>query len=238
VQAIVSDLAEQMYYAAKHRLPDKKSFSITIAERRGVTADEPVYLIEISLHPKLPKLNCEIKMSGPIWSPGVYQDVAKQIGQALALTRPIPSRKWDTALLAKLTDCTPQTIERENQRLSKALETDFTNPELHAQAAVLLGAFLLRDHSGKFFEIRSPLSLVTAHLTMAAFLRGSNPTDINEQMAEAMLLTLVRDEAQALERLKDMGNKNANVLAMVRALQTRNTGDYRLLDRVEGRFLS
>src|ERR1019366_7956307 len=71
------------------------------------------------------------------------------------------------------------------------------NQELHEQAALLLGAFLLREHSGKIFEIRSPLSRIAAHLTMARFLSGANSYGVNGRLAEATLLTLVNDEAPA-----------------------------------------
>lgn len=234
VEAIVGDVAEQMYYAAKHRLPDEKSFSVTATEKPGSPLDAPVYALEIRLDSKLPALKCDVAINGPIWSPQVYQGVAAQLAQVVGLSPGQAEPGEDTTLLAKLTDGKPETIERENLRLSAAMENDFTNAELHEQAAVLLGAFLMRDHSGKFFEIRSPLSLLTAHLTMAHFLRGSGAAGINGQMAEAMMLTLVGDEAPALARLNDIGTNSAAVLPLVRALQARNTGDYRPLDKLDG----
>lgn len=235
VQAIVSDLAEQMYYAANHRLPDERSFSVTAKEKRGSSSlDAPAYDLRIRMDAKRPELRCEVTINGPIWSPQVYQQVATQLGQAVALQPGLSEPKDDTALLTKLTDGTAETIERENQKLSAELEENLGNPELQEQAAVLLGAFMLRDHSGHFYEIRSPLSLLTAHLTMARFLRGTRPAGINGQMAEAMMLTLVGDEAQALQRLNNIGANAADVLPMVRALQARNTGDYRPLDKLSG----
>jgi len=233
VEAIVSDLAEQMYYAASHRLPDQQYFSVTATEKPG-SPDAPVYELQIRLDPKQAGLKCDVAINGPIWSPAVYQGVAAQLAQTVGLNAGNSDRKEDTALLAKLTDGTPETIERENQRLSAVLENDFGNPEWHDQAAMLLGAFLLRDHAGKFFEIRTPLSRLTAHLTMARFLRGTGSGSVNGQMAEAMMLTLAGDEAAALEDLNAIGTNNAAVAPMVRALWTRNTGDYRLLDKMDG----
>lgn len=232
VQAIVSDLAEQMYYAANHRLPDKKSFSVIVTEKPGSPQDAPVYALRFTLGTN--QVNCDVAINGPIWSPQVYQDVAAQLARAVALKPGDAGTKADATLLAKLTDGTPETIERENQRLSAALEKDFSNPELQEQAAALLGAFLMRDHAGYFLEIRSPLSRLTAHLTLARFLRGSEPAGLNGQMAEAMMLTLVGAQAPALERLNGVSTNNASVLPWVRALRTRNTGDYRLLDQQNG----
>ena len=234
VGAVVSDLAEQMYYAANHQLPDEKSFSVTATEKPESSLDKPVYALQIRLAPNQPELQCDVVIDGPIWSPEVYEGVAQQLAQSVALAAVDSQRREDPELPAELKDGTPETIERENRRLSADLEDDFTNPELHEQAAVLLGAFMLRDHSGKFFEIRSPLSRLTAHLAMARFLRGSHPAGINGQMAETMMLTLVGDEAQAMQCLNNISTNNAAVLPLVRALQARNTGDYRPLDKLDG----
>src|ERR1700722_6096856 len=52
VEAVVSDLAEQMYYAAYHRLPDPKSFQVTATEKAGSPQDAPVYELQICVDPK------------------------------------------------------------------------------------------------------------------------------------------------------------------------------------------
>ena len=234
VETIVYDLAEQMYYAVNHRLPEQKYFSVTATERPGSPPDAPVYELQINLDRKHAGLKLDLNVNGPIWSPGVYRDVTAALAQAAGLSAGAANKMGDMALLSKLLDGTPETIEHENQILSGALEKDFTNPELHEQAALLLGAFLLRDHSGFFFEIRSPLSRMTAHLAMACFLSNTNSCGVNGQMAEAMLLTLIGDEGPALKRLNAFGTNNAAVTQMVRALRTRNTGDYRPLDKADG----
>jgi hypothetical protein len=51
VEAIVSDLAEQMYFAKFHQLPDKKHFSV-VARENGGSVDEPAYSLEIWLDPQ------------------------------------------------------------------------------------------------------------------------------------------------------------------------------------------
>jgi Tfp pilus assembly protein PilF len=234
VEAIVSDLAEQIFYAKFNRLPDKKHFSVTAVEKPGMPADAPVYELRIRLDPKQSDLKLEVNINGPIWSPAVYQSVAEELARAVGLRAGNPAKSEDTTLLAKLADSSAETIEQENQKLSAALETDFNNPALHEKAAVLLGAFLLRDHSGYFFEIRSPLSRITAHLAMARFLGGPNSYGVNGQMAEAMLLTLIGDQVPALERLDAVSTNDETVTPMVRALRTRNTGDYRALGQMNG----
>ena len=229
VEAIASDLAEQMYYAAFHRLPDPSSFQVTAVEKPGSPLDAPVYDLEIRLDPKLGTLKSSLNVNSPIWSPAVYSELATQLGSAVGLTVTNAGIWRDTSLLSKLTDNTPENIEQENEQLSTALEQDFTDPQLHEKAAALLGAFSLRDHSGYFFDIRAPLSRMTAHLAMARFLNGTNAYGINGQMAEAMLFTLINDESLALDQLNAIGTNDTAVAPLVRALWTRNTGDYRLL---------
>ena len=235
VEAIVSDLAEQMSYAASQRLPDKKRFLVTATEKPGSPLDAPVYEVSVRLAPNQRDLKTEVSINGPIWSPAVYEALAGELARAVGLSGNNPGKPDDTALLSKLTDSTAETIEEQNQALSAALEKDFRNPNLHEAAAMLLGAFVFRETSGNFCEIRSPLSRMTAHLAMAQFLRGTGPRSTNGRMAEAVLLTLIGDEVLALEGLKAIATNDAGVAAMVRTLRTVNTGDYRPLVQVTNR---
>ncbi|MCX6985386.1 MAG: hypothetical protein NT118_11655 [Lentisphaerae bacterium] len=235
VETIASDLAEQIFYAAFHRLPDKQHFSVTAIEKNGSSPDVPVYELQICLDPKQADLKLEISINGPIWSPSVYQVLTEKLALMTGLKVVSLGKSEDTTLLSKISDSTPESIEHENQELSAALEKDFGNPELHEKAALLLGAFLLREHSGRFFEIRSPLSRMTAHLSLARFLRGTGTYGINGQMAEAMLLTLINNQDLALERLKAVNPNDTAAAPVVHALRARNTGDYRPLDETKDR---
>ena len=228
VGAIVSDLAEQMYFAKFHCLPNQKEF-LVVATESGGSVDEPVYNLQVQLGSKISEVRMDVKIDGPIWSAEVYRPLAEKLAQAMKLDAGTSAKTDDTSLLAKLIDSSPETIERQNEELSEALQNDFTNPELHEKAALLLGMFVLREHSGHFFDIRSPLSRITAHLAMAQFLRGSDPFSINGQMANTLMLTAVGDQAAALEQLRGMNTNDAPVAAMVRGLHARNTGDYREL---------
>ena len=229
VEAIVSDLAEQMFFAAHHRLPDKDSFSVIATEKSGSSIDAPMYDLQIRLEPKKSDIKMDLKIDGPIWSPDVYGLVAEALARSVGLSASSGIKGQDTSLLSKLIDSKAETIEQQNEELSAALEDDFANSELHEKAALLLGAFVLREHSGHFFEIRSPLSRITAHLAMARFLRGNDPFDINGQMAEALLLAVINDQAAAVDRLSNMNTNDVVVGAMARAVRARTTGDYRRL---------
>ena len=235
VESVVSDLAEQMFYAKFHQLPDPKVFSVIATEIPGLSLDEPVYEVQIHLDPKLSVLKSEVDVNGPIWSPEVYQEVTEALANSVALDVMKSDTSEDTELLSQLTDGMANTIEVQNKELSRVLEGDFSNPKLHEEAAVLLGAFMLRDHSGYFYDLRCPLSRMTAHLAMAHYLGGTKTIGANGQMAEAMLLTLVGDEALALRQLDVAATNNAvGVATFVRALRARNTGDYRPLGATNG----
>ena len=53
-------------------------------------------------------------------------------------------------------------------------------------------------------------------------------------MAEAMLLTLMNNQAAALNNLNGIKTNDAALTSWVRALQARNSGDYRPLDKLDG----
>src|SRR5882724_8394397 len=185
VETIVSDLAEQVFFARRRQLPGPGHFSVSATEKPGSPFGAPVYELKIALEPAQPNLQIELKVNGPIWSPAVYQGVTAALAKSVGLETAVPRMPADTALLLALTDGKAGTIEKENQELSRDLEGDFRNAALHEQAAVLVGAFTLREHSGDFFEIRSPLCRMTAHLAMAQFLAGGRPPGVNGRVAEA-----------------------------------------------------
>jgi hypothetical protein len=235
VEAIVSDLAEEMYYAAKGELPDKQYFSVVALERPGSSIDTPSYDLQISLDNQNKGLKLPLPVNGPIWSPDVYANLAKALAKSVGLHGGDSSIKGDPLLLSDLTDWTAEAIEKQDLTLSGSLEKNFSAPRLHEQAALLLGAFAMREHSGPFHEIRSPLSRITAHLTMAHHLNGPKPLGVEGQLAEAFLLTLESDAALALEKLKTIDTNDTDVAALIRALRAWNTGDFRELSKAKER---
>ena len=232
VQAIATDLAEQLYFAARHRAPTASDLAVESAVEGTPEAQE----FELRLNLEGKNLVYKIAATGPIFSPGIYAGFGASLADALGLhPRGDASDPGDTSLLQDLLDGTALTIERANQAVSGNLEQHFTDPRLHEEAALVLGAFLLRDHSGKFFDIRSPLSRLTAHLAVARFLESSQILGLNGQVAEAILLTLIGNQTQALEKIQTIDPADASVARMIRALQAINTGDYRALDKVRDR---
>lgn len=231
VENIATDIAEMIYFARNHRLPDSKLFSVHTQENGG-TPDAPAYNVTVKLGTSS-SLRTTVTVSAPIWSEAVYSNLTAAIAHEIGLASPSSSQTNDTTMLAYLTDGLAGTIENQNRELSEDLQKDFLNPALHEQAAALLGAFALRDNSGVFYDIRLPLCRMTAHLALARFLAGQNPPDLNGQLANCMLLTLMNNQIAALDELKKVNTKDRVAATWVRVLQAYASSDFRNLTSFE-----
>jgi hypothetical protein len=231
VYSIVSDIAEETFYAAKHKIPDPAYFSVSVVEDTNSPIESPTYAIEIKFDSDHPAVKAQLDISGPIWSPANYKDLTRTLAGQTGLKSPGTSTHEDTRLLTALLDARAETIQSENEKLSKALQSNFSDANLHEQAAVLLAAFALRDNSGKFFEISSPLCRLAAHLSIAYELNGGKPLGINGQIAEAALLTLMNNEAAALDKIAAIAYDDPAADRWCRALEAYASHDYRHLTR-------
>ena len=237
VTAIASDLAEQISFAASHQFPEHNGFAIVAIEKPGADLDRPTLKLSGKIGSGTNEIHTEVTITGPIWSPEVYGKVAEEFAHSVnykadGASSEIPAQ---VDLLGKLGDGAAETIERQSQEVSAALQKNFTSPELHERAALILAAFLLRDHSGKFFEIRSPLCRMTAHLTMARWVRGKAGFGIHGQIAEAAMLALVNDSAAAVKRLDAIKSNDASATAFIRAVRAHATWDFRPLAAAKNR---
>jgi hypothetical protein len=234
VENIAADLAEMVHFAKHRRLPPGNDFSVAAAETPGSQFGAPVYRVKIALNPKTAPIETDMTINGPIWSGGLYEPLVASLAEAVAFEIPIASKPGqDTLLLRTLTSATAEVIEEENLKLSAALEENFTDPSLHEKAALLLAAFTLREHTGDFMDIRWPMGRIAAHLAFSRFLSGEQAPGINGQIAGAALETLVNNQTSALRLLAAINSPDAAVTNWVRALQARNTGDYRPIGQLK-----
>ena len=224
-----------MFYAAHKQLPDAHYFSVTTQEQPDSPRDAPVYELQIRLDASTNRIEQELNINGPIWSPALYARAGTALAGAVGLPPSAAGGAGNTNWLTKLLDSTPESLASEDLALSGALERDFTNAALHEQAAVLLGAFAFRDHAGKFFALGQPLCRLTAHLVMAQVLRGGGEYGINGKLAEVFESSLSGNEVDALAKLDALdkldlpGRESAAMTALTRSLRAYNTGDYRPL---------
>ena len=64
----------------------------------------------------------------------------------------------------QLLDLTPDSILKANAVISAALKREMRNPRAHEAAALILGAFGLRESAGGLSDTRWVLNRMTAHL--------------------------------------------------------------------------
>jgi tetratricopeptide (TPR) repeat protein len=134
----------------------------------------------------------------------------------------------DARLIAALLDPRTAVLVSEDLALSRRLEAEPRDPSAHERAALLLGAFALRDHARESTDVRPALARLTAHLALAQALRaGAGPSAVG-RLAEAVLATLLGRERDAIARLDALAAPGPAEQAWVRALRLRNTGDWRI----------
>ncbi len=228
VEAIATDIAEMLYFAHNHKAPEPKTVTVEARENGG-TRDAPSFDITIQVG-KAPAIQTKVAITGPIWSAAVYADLTRAVAASLQFPSPSTAAGDDLSVLDDLTDGSAETIARDDVVVSGNLEKDFANPALHEQAAALLGAFALRENAGAFYDIRLPLSRMTAHLAMAQFLAGEHPPGAVGQVADCMILTLMNDEVAALTQIEKLDAASGSVATWARTLRAYNTLDFRPLD--------
>jgi tetratricopeptide (TPR) repeat protein len=227
VEAIASDLAEMAAFARDKKVPVSTELEVSANEHIDSEFGHPVYDVQIISGKGQPPLQKTLDVNKPIWLPELYDELAKAIMSGLTAS----SRSGDSndlALLVKLTDIRPATIEGENQKLSRQLEQNFGDPTLHEMAALLVGVFALREHSEHFYDVRSQLCRMTAHLSFARTLSNGGAHGVNGRVAEAILFTLMNNQKEALAKIAAFEGP-VELTPWVRALRARNTRDYREL---------
>jgi hypothetical protein len=166
-----------------------------------------------------------IRITDHIWSPASY------VALASALVRKRTScEAADTWIAAALLEPTRTVIQRENARVSARLRGNMTCADAHAEAALILGTLALREAAGTFNDPRRLISSMTAHLAFADAM-GISEENVTRRLAETMLYTLVGRQRSALDRLAllDPSGSNGTLQSWIRALRTRNTGDWRIV---------
>ncbi|EEF62481.1 tetratricopeptide repeat protein [Pedosphaera parvula] len=235
VELITADIAEMAYYAKHQAQPKVKAEIVTAEEITPISYGFPKYKLAVSLPGK--SFDYTLEVTNNIWSPETYSAFTKAVFDSLELPASKTPAPSDLALLHSLLNLTATNIETQNKALSTALRSDFSNPVPHEKAAALLGTFALRENSGSFFDIRSPLSRMTAHLAFAKALASNRAYGPEGLVAQALLSTLSNNQRDALEQIKLLDQANPDLAAWSRAIHARNTHDFRPLAAVKDRSL-
>jgi hypothetical protein len=134
-----------------------------------------------------------------------------------------------------LLELTPAALVNANRIVSQALSNNMRDATAHEAAALILGAFSLRESAGRFSDVRWGLNRMTAHLAMAAVLRGSAEPSVDGMLAVAVRLALANHQAQALQRVEQLRqhSESPSILAWTRVVELRVTEDWRRLSSPE-----
>jgi hypothetical protein len=172
----------------------------------------------------------DVPIDDHIWSPKAYSAVARQFvppGEPASGVGPANSD-----LPAALLDLRVETLERENRRISLALEKRPLDPRLNEEAALLLGAFALRESSWFFSDVRVALCRLAAHLAVARLGGDEAQTNVG-RLAETALDVLALRQKAAVARLDAFVPSSSAEKAWSGALRVGATGDWRALSRPE-----
>ncbi|HXD16191.1 MAG TPA: hypothetical protein VN654_04185 [Vicinamibacterales bacterium] len=161
-----------------------------------------------------------------IWSPEMYAPLAARL---LGASAP-PAADGDLDARTALVDRRVETLLDANRRISASLQTNMRSAPAHEAAAVLIGAFALRESANLFTDVRPALSRMTAHLAVARALRGTAPPSRDGLLALAILAEgagLQRQALEATDRFESGSSSDADH-AWSRAMRLRITGDWRM----------
>jgi hypothetical protein len=130
-----------------------------------------------------------------------------------------------------LTSLDGPTLVEVNETVSSALAANMKNPRAHESAALLLGAFALRDAADQFTDVRWALNRMTAHLAVARALRGGEGGSPDGALAMVILSALSNHHERAGGELAALGSgaPPEPLNAWIRALRLRLTQDWRSL---------
>jgi hypothetical protein len=118
-----------------------------------------------------------------------------------------------------------------SREISAALASNMRDPRAHESAALVIGAFALRDAADQFTDVRWAMNRMTAHLAVAKALRQDDQSSPDGALARVILSMLANHQARAAAELAALGNgaPPEPMNAWVRALRLRLTQDWRAL---------
>jgi tetratricopeptide (TPR) repeat protein len=230
VGEVALDLAEMLRFAREGSIPEPTLILTGIAEDPSA----PVRAYRVTMDAgRGATFTHTIAVGRHLWAPDAYEGLARSLLQRTGLRS--ARARGETHVPNALLEPTAATLRREARRVSERLRSAMADGEAHADAALVLGALALRESDGEFADYRSTLCRITAHLALSLALRRPGPGSPREQMAQALLATLVGRQREALDRLEviEAADASATSRAWVRALRLRNTHDWRLLGHPE-----
>ena len=148
----------------------------------------------------------------------------------------VKSRTQDSpgaSLLEELLSPSVSTLQSLNADLSAKLSASPHSARLHEQAALLLGAWGLREEAEWFTDLRPLVCRMTAHLAVARALRDGESPSTDGKWAELLFDFHAGRRVQANSSLDKLNAADGPALAWSRAMTAYLQGDWRPLDGKE-----
>lgn len=234
VSQLLADLVEMSYFSVKHAAIPSGQLHIGLTERTNSTYRHPTYEVAIDLLGNSLRSSLTVDV---IAAPETYSSLAAEIFQWAGGQASADANSQDSAdesgMYDRLLEATASVLESESQRVSGLLTQNFNDPRLHEQAAFLCGLMTLRENAGKFFDSRHSLNRSAAHLIFATAL-GSRERSVAGQLANVTCLLGMLRQADAVKALEKIHAESPPIATWLRVLRMRATGDYRMVDDIEG----
>ena len=162
------------------------------------------------------------------WDPDSFVPAASRLLPATALD---PTATSLPDIYPSLTAMTGTAIVNASAVVSKALTDDMRNARAHEAAALVIGAFALREAADSYNDVRWSLNRMTAHLASARALRQGAPASPDGALAGVILLALGNHQQRAIDALGQPGEGAPpdELNAWIRALRIRLHQDWRTL---------
>src|SRR5581483_3327686 len=254
VSEVARDLLRMCVYASRQQAAEAMRPTATVTAVEGQPA---VYDVQFRMEPGEHAQASTIRITLPhgLWTPDDYVPLVGELLRAVhaptasasaststsfptppstsTVTSTATATAEDPALLAALLDLQPSTITREDAAISQRLGRNMFDARAHEDAALLLGAFALREAAGRFSDWRDPLTRMTAHLAMASALSSSQSVGYGLSGRYADILRQIMEcrAASALARLDAIeasGTSGDPQATWSRVLRMRATLDWRV----------
>jgi hypothetical protein len=216
VGEIVRDISEMSAF------PDRLPAAPAV---QAVAPDTGRYLVNV--HGVAPEIDVDLRRD--LWSPAAFGVLARAaIDAHPSHNRSAPGSA--SLFHPALIELSPLSLMSAAQSISRALALNMRDAGLHESAALVVGAFALRESAAGSADVRWAMNRMTAHLAMASALDGRTAS-IDGRLAEAMLLAFANHQTRALTALGRLTTPDVSraLEAWIRALRLRVAQDWRAI---------
>lgn len=162
------------------------------------------------------------------WDPDAFALIARQ---ALGNAESSSGAPSSPDVYPELANLTTQVLTAASATVSADLARDMRSARSHEAAALVLGAFALREAAERYSDVRWAMNRMAAHLAFATALRNGSAPSVDGSLARVVLMALADRHEHALAALAQLGQGSppSELSSWVRALRIRVTKDWRLL---------